>query len=60
MLLFSRFTCFPYPPSRCWCGSDDEFDKNGRSDDCDMRCNGNDEQICGGTYALSIYSVNDR
>lgn len=44
---------------RCWCGSDDEYDRHGRSSFCNVVCNGDDDQTCGGHYAVSIYSVED-
>ena len=39
----------------CWCGNN--YKKYGPSRACRMRCHGNNRQICGGPWALSVYVV---
>ncbi|CAM9751708.1 unnamed protein product, partial [Sphacelaria rigidula] len=40
----------------CFCGEDgDNFDRYGQSSSCTMNCTGDDEQICGGSNAISVY-----
>ena len=46
----------------CYCGrySDDPFRHGSCVDEgcrCDHQCSGNKQQICGGHWALSIYSI---
>ena len=38
----------------CWCGSDDEFDRHGPGV-CDIPCVGNEDEVCGGDFAISVY-----
>ncbi|CAN0403019.1 unnamed protein product, partial [Hapterophycus canaliculatus] len=46
--------------NRCWCGSNDNYDRHGKSSGCTESCNGNSSQKCGGSWAASVYKVNDR
>lgn len=39
----------------CWCGN--SYSKYGPSKGCRMRCTGNRREICGGSWALSVYVV---
>lgn len=41
--------------SECWCGSATDYDRYGDGV-CDMPCDGNTSEICGGNFAISIYS----
>ena len=41
--------------SYCFCGND--FGKYGKADNCNMPCNGNPNEICGGSWANSIYKL---
>jgi hypothetical protein len=45
----------------CFCGGrPDEFDNVFRlrnADNCDMPCTGNQDEICGGVWALSVYQT---
>ncbi len=41
--------------SECWCGAEDSaYDTYGPGT-CDYPCSGDDSQICGGYYAMSVY-----
>ncbi|CAM9363879.1 unnamed protein product [Ectocarpus fasciculatus] len=40
----------------CWCGDNAEYDANGFGV-CDMPCLGNPDEICGGSYALSVHQT---
>jgi len=40
---------------QCFCGN--QYGKYGQSNACDAKCSGNPNEICGGTYANSIYQV---
>lgn len=42
----------------CWCGSTDDYDKNGPNSlaSCDVNCADNAAEKCGGTYYASVYS----
>ncbi|HCS88969.1 MAG: hypothetical protein N838_18675 [Thiohalocapsa sp. PB-PSB1] len=42
----------------CFCG--DEYGKYGVADNCDMPCAGNDQEICGGRWANSVYATGNR
>ena len=39
----------------CFCGYD--FKRLGRANNCNMKCTGNNQQICGGGWALSVYAT---
>jgi hypothetical protein len=39
----------------CFCGN--SYGSYGNADNCDMRCHGNAQQICGGIWANSVYRV---
>ena len=41
--------------SQCFCGN--TYGKSGKADNCSMRCGGNANQTCGGSWANSVYSV---
>jgi hypothetical protein len=41
--------------SYCFCGN--SYGKYGQADNCNMKCNGNSNQICGGSWANSIYEI---
>merc|ERR1711990_236573 len=42
----------------CFCGDDIEKRLNyARRDKCSDKCAGNSNQICGGSYAMSLYSI---
>ncbi|CAB1114637.1 unnamed protein product [Ectocarpus sp. CCAP 1310/34] len=41
--------------NKCWCGDNVGYAINGPGD-CAMPCSGNSDEICGGSYALSVYS----
>ncbi|CAM9124123.1 unnamed protein product [Hapterophycus canaliculatus] len=41
--------------SECWCGSTDEDVFRHGSATCDYPCGGDDEQTCGGYWAVSLY-----
>lgn len=41
-----------------WCFCGNRFGRYGRADRCDMPCNGDRSQICGGGMANSIYATN--
>ena len=36
----------------CFCGN--EYDRYGEADNCDMTCSGEKDQICGGSWAMSV------
>ncbi|CAB1103402.1 unnamed protein product [Ectocarpus sp. CCAP 1310/34] len=41
--------------AECWCGAEGaDYDANGEGV-CDTPCGGNDDEICGGFYAMSVY-----
>lgn len=40
--------------NECFCG--DSYDKHGTSTNCNMKCSGDNNAICGGPYANSVYS----
>ena len=42
--------------AECWCGETDDYDKHGASTECNSRCRGNADEICGGVYKASVYS----
>lgn len=45
---------------QCWCGSDRaEPLKHGESEVCDVPCEGNTKEICGGYLALNIYEYTE-
>lgn len=51
----------PSPPverrrllKQCWCGNNAEYDANGVGV-CDMACSGDSGELCGGSYAMSVY-----
>jgi hypothetical protein len=39
----------------CFCGT--SYGKSGHAENCDMKCGGNKEQTCGGTWANSVYQI---
>jgi hypothetical protein len=39
----------------CYC--DDVYDKHGEADNCETMCGGDDTQICGGSWAMTVYQV---
>jgi hypothetical protein len=39
----------------CFCGT--SYGKSGKADNCDMKCGGAENEICGGTWANSVYQV---
>lgn len=41
--------------SWCFCGN--AYGKSGKADNCNMKCSGNSNENCGGSWANSIYSV---
>lgn len=41
--------------SQCFC--DNDYGKYGKADNCNMPCNGNPKEICGGKWANSVYRV---
>jgi hypothetical protein len=41
--------------SYCFCGN--SYGRFGKSDQCNMRCTGNQNEICGGSHANSIYKI---
>ncbi|CAM9715370.1 unnamed protein product, partial [Ectocarpus fasciculatus] len=40
----------------CWCGNNDAYDVNGEGA-CDFECGGDPSDICGGNFAMSVYST---
>ena len=40
---------------QCFCGN--QYGKYGQSNTCNAKCSGNSNEICGGTWANSIYQV---
>ena len=40
-----------------WCFCGNSYGRSGQANNCDMRCAGNNAQICGGSWANSVYSV---
>lgn len=46
---------------QCWCGDAyTDYDKHGRSDRCNYRCSGDDDQRCGGHDAMNVYAYPDK
>ncbi len=41
--------------SQCFCGN--SYGKYGRANNCNMKCNGNPNEICGGFWANDIYEL---
>ena len=41
--------------SWCFCGN--SYGKSGTAENCNMKCAGNTNQICGGPWANSVYSI---
>jgi hypothetical protein len=41
--------------NQCFCGR--SYGKFGKAKNCDMRCSGNSSEICGGFWAIGVYSV---
>ena len=37
----------------CYCG--DDYSKYNQTDGCTFECNGNNSQICGGDWVVSVY-----
>ena len=50
---------FPYAGTQyatyCFCGRSNG--RSGAADNCNMACGGNSSEMCGGTFANSVYSV---
>jgi hypothetical protein len=50
---------FPYAGTQyatyCFCGR--SYGQSGAADNCNMACGGNPSEMCGGTFANSVYSV---
>jgi hypothetical protein len=50
---------FPYAGTQygtwCFCGT--SYGKSGKADNCDMKCGGAGNEICGGTWANSVYQL---
>jgi hypothetical protein len=50
---------FPYAGTQyatyCFCGR--SYGRSGAADNCNMACGGNPGEMCGGTFANSVYSV---
>ena len=45
---------------QCFCGSYGvDFDRHGAADqaECNLQCRGNAEQICGGSWRMSVYDL---
>jgi len=42
-----------------WCFCGEFYDRFGTASNCDYRCTGNWDQLCGGAWANSVYSVAD-
>lgn len=40
-----------------WCFCGNGYGRYGSADNCNMRCNGDPSQICGGSWANSVYDV---
>jgi len=40
-----------------WCFCGNSYGKYGQANNCDMKCGGNPNEICGGSWANSIYST---
>ena len=40
-----------------WCFCGDKYDTLGLATNCDNKCKGNPDQICGGLWANSVYEV---
>ncbi|XP_022089708.1 cell wall integrity and stress response component 3-like isoform X2 [Acanthaster planci] len=45
--------------TECYCGDNDNYDKHGRQpeSDCQDKCPGNSDQICGDRWRLSVYRI---
>ncbi|CAM9113470.1 unnamed protein product [Phaeothamnion confervicola] len=41
----------------CLCGQDDQYEKYGEANNCDMACTGDPTKTCGGDSALSIWQL---
>ncbi len=41
--------------SQCFCGN--SYGKYGKADNCNMKCSGNANEICGGFWAINIYTA---
>lgn len=55
--------CSEYPyyglqnGNECWCGEyDSTYDRYGEASNCDTPCSGNDDIVCGGRYAMQVFS----
>jgi hypothetical protein len=42
-------------PEFAVCGN--SFGRSGKANNCDMRCAGNPDEICGGDWANSVYEI---
>ena len=40
-----------------WCFCGNSYGKSGQANNCDMKCGGNPNEFCGGSWANSIYST---
>ena len=43
--------------TQCFCGN--SYGKYGESKNCNMKCSGNPNEICGGLWAMSVYSTKE-
>jgi hypothetical protein len=50
---------FPYAGTQyaSWCFCGNSYGRSGAATNCDMRCGGNQSQVCGGGYANSVFQV---
>ena len=44
--------------SQCFCGN--SYGKYGEAENCNMKCSGNPNEICGGFWAISLYSTKEQ
>ncbi|CAN0093763.1 unnamed protein product, partial [Pylaiella littoralis] len=48
--------------TECWCGpkgEDADYAANGAASNCDMECGGDENDICGGANAMSVYEFSN-
>ncbi|CAM9272287.1 unnamed protein product [Scytosiphon promiscuus] len=43
----------------CWCSNSSSFDKHGSSTKCDIACPGDDNEYCGGTWAILVAETSE-
>lgn len=51
------FITMSSPMNRCFCSSEDNFDRHGQADNCNRPCRGDRTTICGGRWALSVFQI---